>query len=90
MTPRRIHLGRFLHEIVDDTKNLLDDIIDAFEDTDDDRRAPRRGLRRDGSRHAGARTSNGDTAVQDQLDELQAEIGKLRHALSAPTDTTAS
>ncbi|WP_030022824.1 hypothetical protein [Streptomyces monomycini] len=90
MILRRVHLGRFLHEIVDDTKTLLDDVIDAFEDTDDDRRTLRRGLRREGGRPSSVRPTNGDSALQDQLDDLRAELGKLREVLSAETGKAAS
>ncbi|MBY8886103.1 hypothetical protein K7472_14720 [Streptomyces sp. PTM05] len=77
MTLHRIHLGRFLHEIVDDTKEFLDDIIDAFQDLDHD--GPGRNGLRSGS--AGERTRTARRADRTEDEPLEAQLQEIRGQL---------
>ncbi|MEU6485382.1 hypothetical protein [Streptomyces sp. NPDC046887] len=85
MKRRHSRFGRFLHEIIDETAEYLDDIVDAFEDLDSGRPRPR--ATRDDRRSDGAesRRSEHDADLPRQLRELRDRLDEIGEALrSAP------
>jgi polyhydroxyalkanoate synthesis regulator phasin len=69
---------RFLEDIVDDTKDLVDDLIDRAKDVEEDARdAVTDFVDDDSDDEADKRDAGEAAALRKQLDELRAKIDQL-------------
>ncbi|MFE9688008.1 hypothetical protein [Streptomyces sp. NPDC006285] len=100
MTRHRSGMSRFLHDIVDDTKDLLDDITDSLSDVehdtrrsvsralrpDDDRRSSRRGRDRYSDEYDRRNRRDDDGYSLRRPEDLETQLTGLREELHRLVD----
>jgi polyhydroxyalkanoate synthesis regulator phasin len=82
---------RFLEDIVDDTKDLVDDLIDRAKDVEEDTRDAVTNLvdDDDDGDDAGKRDADEAAALRKQLDDLRAKIDQLTAMQKSTPESTA-